>query len=46
MAVRVVKYYFGVQNFPKGRAAKNYVQEKREKTSVCFVNKAFLWSGC
>jgi len=42
MARRVVKYYFGVQNFPKGRVSKNYVQEKRQRTFVNFVNKAFL----
>jgi hypothetical protein len=42
MANRVVKFYFDVQNFPKGRARKNYVQAKRRETSVNFVNKAFL----
>jgi hypothetical protein len=42
MAIRVVKFYFDVQNFPKGRAGKNYVQAKCQLTSVNFVNEAFL----
>jgi hypothetical protein len=45
MASRVVKFYFDVQNFPKGRARKNYVQAKCQLTSVNFVNEAFLSSG-
>ncbi|MBX2891966.1 MAG: hypothetical protein KF734_13640 [Saprospiraceae bacterium] len=42
MASRVVKFYFGVQNLPKGRTGKNYVQVNCQETFVNFVNKAFL----
>jgi hypothetical protein len=45
MASGVVKFYFGVQNFPKGRAGKNYVQAKCQSTSVNFVNEAFFSAG-
>jgi hypothetical protein len=36
-----MKFYFGFENFPKGTARGNIVQEKKKKTFVNFVNKLF-----